>query len=193
ENIQKKRHYKPDEIYPISSTIMTSIAPDADNRNVYHYHWNTADPEIYAMIENFSVNNLKNFSFLMKNCIELKGNYSIRLYLKLEMEYGLAEGRRDDSFVWYLFKSTEKAPSLYEFLRTDRESYPWASLDRRMLSPSIKEINKISKKWSVEYEPLYNYAAGSKPYIYAVKFRFIRQKEEVIYNEEIAEDSGSAD
>lgn len=90
----------------------------------------------------------------LEQVARLNGKYSPRFYEWCKMHLKNNESYK---FKWYIEKGTKDAPSLREWLSIGNKYNTWRELKRRVIEPTVKEINEVTSDIKIEYEPVRGY------------------------------------
>lgn len=116
--------------------------------------------EFIPLLEDLKYNHT--WIYLEQMC-KLKGMYTPRFYEICKM---LSKNNSNITFIWYINNKSEKMPSLRKFLNVENKHKEWRDLKRKVIEPSINEINEKCDDINIKYEPLKN---GYKKPVYALK------------------------
>lgn len=102
---------------------------------------------------------------IFEQMIKLKGMYSPRFYEFCKM---ILKDKSSYTYTWYIDNNSDKAPGIRTFLNITNKHKEWRDLKRKVIEPSIKEINEKCDDMNIEYEVLKN---GYKRPAYAIKLK----------------------
>lgn len=98
----------------------------------------------------------------LEQIARLNGKYSPRIYEWLKMQL---KDKDECDFVWYLNSDSKQAPGIRQWLNIGDKYSVWQDFKKRVIKPSLDEINECTSDIQVSFKPLRN---GRRTPVYAL-------------------------
>lgn len=155
----KELNYEPDDIIAVSGALMSAELNEKTGDVLIKF-----DKQFFPLLDNLKYNHSWMY---LEQASKLDGKYSVRFYDFCKM---LLKDCEETTYIWYINGDSEKAPGLRNVLnigynkKTGEPKYKdWDNLKRRVIDPSVNEINEKCTDMYITYEILTN------NFVYAIK------------------------
>lgn len=98
----------------------------------------------------------------LEQIARLNGKYSPRIYEWLKMQL---KDKDECNFIWYLDTDSKEAPGIRQWLNIGDKYSVWQDFKKRVIKPSLDEINECTSDIQVSFKPLRN---GRRTPVYAL-------------------------
>lgn len=159
-DLRKSLDAKNDDIIIVSGALLTSYINPMNNKVTMEFH-----EKFLPLLDELKYNHTWIY---LEQVVKLKGKYSPRFYEFCKM---ILQTQSVTNFTWYLNNDSENMPNMRKFLSVENKFLEWRDLKRKVIEPSIKEINEKCSDVSLEYEPL---KTSYKSAVYGIKMKIYK-------------------
>lgn len=151
--IESRGNLKPNETVLVSGALMGAMLWP-DNRLEIKFF-----PEFIPMLDDLR----HNYTWIyLEQIARLNGKYSPRIYEWLKMQL---KDKDECNFIWYLDIDSKEAPGIRQWLNIGDKYSVWQDFKKRVIKPSLDEINECTSDIQVSFKPLRN---GRRTPVYAL-------------------------